>query len=351
MRPPGAPGAGDHDSTDERDIRARYDSTPRSDASWLDAARDYASTSEGHARLTAELEESVSLGDAAGGALLRAALLRGETLQAERSEAARLIASNRPRTLDQDEIMRTRDQFGVPTEQVLRDHAISHVLGALATMDGAENLVFFGGTALSRTLLPMLRLSEDIDLITFGERADTAARMERAIARGLRRSHGPVAWTPSLAAAQGADSAVLRVGERIQIRVQLMTADGYPQWPTERRVLIQRYADAPAASLTTFTPAAFVANKTAAWLDRRTPRDLYDLWALGEHGHIDPAAAQLFRLLGPTNGPVRPWMFETPPSEESWATALGHQGLIRISAAQALSDVRRMWSRVSPAGD
>jgi predicted nucleotidyltransferase component of viral defense system len=302
-----------------------------------------ASTPEGRVQLAAELEEAQALGDAERGARLRAALLRGETLQAEAAEAARLSAARRPRTIGQDEIERVRQQFGVATEQVLRDHAISHVLGALSTMDGVHELVFFGGTALSRTLLPMLRLSEDIDLITLGDRTEMAARIERVIARGLLRSHGPVVWTPGLADARGSDSAVLRIGERIQIRVQLLSAEGYPRWPTESRRLIQRYADAPAATLTTFTAPAFVANKTAAWLDRRTSRDLYDLWALGEHGHIGPEAARLFRLLGPTNGPVQPWMFETPPTAEAWNNALGHQGLIRIEAAQALAEVRRMW--------
>jgi hypothetical protein len=34
-------------------------------------------------------------------------------------------------------------EFGVSTEQVLRDHAISHVLGALTSMDGADDLVFW----------------------------------------------------------------------------------------------------------------------------------------------------------------------------------------------------------------
>lgn len=43
----------------------------------------------------------------------------------------------------------------------------SHVIAALAdlTEDGAQHVVFFGGTALCRTWCPDLRLSEEIDLL------------------------------------------------------------------------------------------------------------------------------------------------------------------------------------------
>lgn len=35
-------------------------------------------------------------------------------------------------------------RFGVSTEQVVRDHVISHALAAIATVD-TDDLVFFGG--------------------------------------------------------------------------------------------------------------------------------------------------------------------------------------------------------------
>ena len=41
--------------------------------------------------------------------------------------------------------------------QAERDHAISHALAALAASPVAQTLVFYGGTALSRTWLPRLR--------------------------------------------------------------------------------------------------------------------------------------------------------------------------------------------------
>lgn len=329
-------------------LLTRYEALSPSDPTWLDAAADYASTPQGRDRLGAEADEALSSGDVDAAARLRTALLRGEARRAAADEAARRRAAGRgPRTLGRDETARVMAEFGVSTEQVLRDHAISHVLGALTGMDGADDLIFFGGTALSRTFLPTLRLSEDIDLLAHGRRSDAAGRIEVAVARGLRRSHGEVAWVPRLSDTTGAEAAVLAIGERIQIRVQLLAADRYPAWPTERRDLVQRYADAPPASLRTLTAPAFAAAKAVAWAERHAARDLYDLWALGEHGHIDAEAADLFTRLGPTGGAVRSWMFDRAPDEGAWQAALGHQGVVRVSGGEALAVVRDRWEQAT----
>jgi predicted nucleotidyltransferase component of viral defense system len=83
------------------------------------------------------------------------------------------------------------EQFGVSEEQVRRDHAISVVLAALSD-SLREDLLFFGGTALSRTYLEAERLSEDIDLIALGKRTDVASRLVRTVERAVQRSHGRV---------------------------------------------------------------------------------------------------------------------------------------------------------------
>ncbi|WP_232661607.1 nucleotidyl transferase AbiEii/AbiGii toxin family protein [Pseudonocardia sp. TRM90224] len=75
--------------------------------------------------------------------------------------------------LDPDELARVAAQFGVDDHQVKRDHLISHTLAALSAEAG-EELIFFGGTALSRTILSNGRLSEDIDLIGVGNATSPA---------------------------------------------------------------------------------------------------------------------------------------------------------------------------------
>ena len=51
--------------------------------------------------------------------------------------------------------------FGVDLTQVRRDHLISHILAVLPEVLGLADAVFIGGTALCRTHLDGLRMSED----------------------------------------------------------------------------------------------------------------------------------------------------------------------------------------------
>ncbi|MQA35138.1 nucleotidyl transferase AbiEii/AbiGii toxin family protein [Modestobacter roseus] len=254
------------------------------------------------------------------------------------------MTPRRSRGLDAAEAAAVREQFGVADEQVLRDHAISHVLGALSAAGLHDDLVFFGGTALSRTFLPTLRLSEDIDLIASAPRGVIGPAIEAAVSTGLQRSHGTVSWLPPLAATRGPASSVLVVTDTISIRVQLLSATGYPRWPVELRPLEQRFSDAPPASMVTPTAAAFAGWKAAAWHDRSAARDLYDLWGLAAAGLIDREAARLFCEHGPTAGHVQPWMFDHAPSEAEWLTALGHQGRVQVGPVDARDTVRAAWT-------
>jgi hypothetical protein len=89
-----------------------------------------------------------------------------------------------------DEWSAVADEFGVDLEQVRRDHLISHVLAAIAEGVATDDLVFFGGTALSRTYLTDARLSADVDLTALVPRADVAGSARQR--RGLPLAHrGP----------------------------------------------------------------------------------------------------------------------------------------------------------------
>ncbi|MFV0372871.1 nucleotidyl transferase AbiEii/AbiGii toxin family protein [Microbacterium sp.] len=223
-------------------------------------------------------------------------------------------------------------RFGVSPEQVVRDHVISHALAAISTL-GTDRVVFFGGTALSRTLLAEHRLSEDIDLIALGDRRETGAAIQRVIERQFRRTLGTAVFTPGLGETRHPDPSVLAVG-RIRIQVQLLTSEGYPRWPTEVVDIEQRYTDAPDARLRVLTPAAFVAAKLAAWTDRRVSRDLYDLWALAQAGRINDEAAQLFGRHGQYTT-VENVSFVELPTNSAWQDSLGHQGFIKVSPEEA----------------
>ena len=93
-----------------------------------------------------------------------------------------------------DEIARYTSLFGVEPTQIQHDFVVSHVLSAIA--EHRDRIVFFGGTALSRTYLDGLRLSEDIDLLAIGSRAEVARMLDRAIGERLERRFGVVDADP-----------------------------------------------------------------------------------------------------------------------------------------------------------
>lgn len=246
--------------------------------------------------------------------------------------------------LDPEQAAAVAEQFGVPIEQVRRDHLLSHLLGALAAAV-ADRVVFFGGTALARTHLPHGRLSEDIDLIAVGSRSSVVRDVEATLARGVRREYGRLSWGPALSQTRGSQPAVLRTADGLALRVQLLDPTGYPPWPTEVRQLHQRYRDAPPAGLQVPTRAAFAASKAVAWYDRAAPRDLFDLWALAAIEALDEEAAALWVRLGPTGRPLDPEMFASAPDAASWRTQLSGQTRLSVTADEALTAVRRAWAR------
>ncbi len=234
------------------------------------------------------------------------------------------------------------NRFGVARAQVRRDHLISHVLAAIATRL-PDQVLFFGGTALSRTLVPEGRLSEDIDLIALTDRRSTAEALQRAVVSELRREYPGLVWQPTLTEVADVQPARIVTTDGLSVRVQLLNRTGYPSWPTERRSLEQRYTDAPPADLIVPTAAVFAAWKTVAWADRRASRDLFDLWSLAQAGLIDHNAADLYRRFGPTNKPPSANLFTTAPDQASWIRELAAQTRLVVTAEEALGTVRKAW--------
>lgn len=236
------------------------------------------------------------------------------------------------------------EQFGVSAEQVERDHLISHLL-AFLSRDFGDCIHFIGGTALARTHLPNGRLSEDIDLIAVDDRKSIATDLDAALRRALARTHGRLTLDPALGSVPDTRAAILRTSEGLTVRIQLLSSRKRTVWPTERRSLVQRYADAPAAELLVPTLPAFAASKTATWFDRRASRDLWDLWALDQIGAIDAEAGTLYRRLGPTNKPPALRDFTKAPTEADWRNQLAGQTRLTVSSRDALSAVHDAWAR------
>lgn len=251
--------------------------------------------------------------------------------------------------MDLDERDAVATRFGVSTEQVDRDHLISHLLGSISS-HFADRLHFIGGTALSRTHLSDGRLSEDIDLVAIGNRTALAQELDTALPRAVARSHGRLEWAPALAEVTNTSAAVLRSAAGLSVKIQLLSSRDRTVWPAEARELEQRYSDCPPARLLVPTLPAFAAAKTATWHDRRASRDLWDLWALSTIGGIDSTAGELYRRLGPTNRLPGPHLFDRPPHADDWTSQLAGQTRLTLTADRALKVVREAWAAVSQSG-
>jgi predicted nucleotidyltransferase component of viral defense system len=247
--------------------------------------------------------------------------------------------------LDPDELHDVAITFGVDEQQVLRDHLISHLLAAIS-VEAADELVFFGGTALARSLVPDGRLSEDIDLIASGSRQEIARHLTTVLPRSLRREFPGISWQRSLTDAKEPEPSVLRTTDGLAVRIQLLSSTGYPDWPTQRVALTQRYSDAAPATLDVPTAAGFAAAKAVAWHDRRASRDLWDLWALAGRGYLDAEAADLYARLGPTNRRPDPVDYADAPAQARWEGDLGGQTRLTVTAVEAAAAVAKAWERV-----
>ncbi len=238
--------------------------------------------------------------------------------------------------IDRSEIEALAARFGAPDSQIIRDHLISHVLAAIVDWADRDRVTFFGGTALCRTWLPDLRLSEDIDLLI--DSPTDGEHLRQHVSRRLRREFPNHEWS-RLGAQHQVETWTLSADE-LEVKVQFVQPrKGWERIPLVTEPTQLRYSDLPeSVALRVPTPSGFAAMKLMAWFDRHAPRDLYDLAALAGAGYIDgftPDTATLERRV--------PRMVES-----SWQTELGHQLADASTADQCLARVRVALDGLDP---
>lgn len=244
--------------------------------------------------------------------------------------------------LDFREAERVQKLFGATSAQVQRDHAISHVLAALGDIRG--EVVFFGGTALSRTFLTQGRLSEDIDLYSQDRQA---LCWELDQLPGLIGQEFPRAFW-GLHPSQTVDphAALLVCDTSIQIQVQILDSrsHGWQRIPTELTTIHQRYSDVNAAGLVVPTFDGFVTMKALAWLERGVPRDLFDLEGLSRVGPVTKTARDLIGYLA--GFPLTSGML-TRSVAGLWREELAHQTRLEISEHECMERLVEWWQAES----
>lgn len=236
--------------------------------------------------------------------------------------------------------------FGAPNSQILRDHLISHVIAAIADWPDQNRVTFFGGTALCRTWLPGLRLSEDIDLLL--DEPGDSTDIRGHVSRRLRRDFPNLEWT-LLGTQHELETWTLATAD-LDIKVQ------FAQWrfgwqdtiPTVTAGVQLRYSDLPeTVNMTVPDPSGFSAMKLIAWFDRFAPRDLFDLAALADASHISADATSMVKqIAGYTPTPQTLGTTVHRTLEETWQAELGHQLTNTRTAADCLSALRSALERL-----
>ncbi len=244
--------------------------------------------------------------------------------------------------LEQHELRRWTERFGVAPEQIRKDHLISHLLTGVAHSTVAERAVFFGGTALARTYLGDRRMSEDIDL--WAEPAqEILSILADELPRHLRREYPGIrieADSPT------AGNVVARDGTRVRLQVVAYDAAHHQCVRLEHRSIDLRYNDLPnEISLAVPTRPSFVAMKHLAWSERAAPRDLVDLAGLVAGGALDDEADAIVACLrgfGVRSHDVDRLLDRT---RRAWVVDLANQMGQPPDPDDALGTVREAWAR------
>lgn len=216
-------------------------------------------------------------------------------------------------------------RLGVDAMQVARDHLVSCILAWLAADQVAAHVTFIGGTALARTHLDGLRVSEDIDLLADDPRLVATAFADR-LAAGLRREYPGLSVSDPQPSPRGLMLLVDAPGTPpIQVQI-LATESAEAALATAVTPVSLRYARLPATvDLRVPTAASFVAMKIAAYRDRAEPRDLFDLARLADRGQVTAAAIDATRRLTSATPTAREFGHLPPRVRDRWHERLAHQ--------------------------
>jgi len=242
------------------------------------------------------------------------------------------------------DLQRRAAVLGIDERHVELDYVLQHLLAQLARDPG--ELIFRGGTALSRIYWPDFRISEDLDFIGEGDLLDLRGQAERAVGRAAEEMGFDVGldiagWRDDrLRAAVTWSSALGRDGELLIDVVRHQR----PGLPPASLPLDLRYPDLegePVPAIPVLQLREILANKWLMLGDRDEPRDLFDLWwALARAGARFEDIAVAHRA---TYGypPMSASMEHATRLERGWRQRLEHQLRDLPPFRGAMDEVRR----------
>ena len=192
----------------------------------------------------------------------------------------------------------------IPEAVLERDYCLSWFLLGLSRSTLRKRLLFKGGTALKKCYFPDYRFSEDLDFTLSEEAPFETIReeIEAAFAETYRASgvvfkyarddRHPHANSHTIYLAYEGPLGALPGGREVKTDITIREEVVFP---VEERPVLQGYKEyddiREHAAVRVYSLNEIAAEKVIAVSDRarNEPRDLYDLWYLSEHGHVDLA--------------------------------------------------------------
>jgi predicted nucleotidyltransferase component of viral defense system len=220
------------------------------------------------------------------------------------------------------EVRNRARRLGVDAGLIRKDHVLNHVLAGIAADPG--DLVFRGGTALSRAHWPDFRISEDLDFVTEGKLMQGSELVTRAVGKAAQGTGHDLRVE-----FDNPDSswmrAIIRWDEAL-VSVDLNRAER-PRLPTDLCDLDLPYsdlADEP-SQIDVVALEEILADKLYMLDDRQEPRDLFDLWygTCVKGVPFDEIAAVFKTKYG---GTPSLWRVDRAlKAERAWGERLAHQ--------------------------
>jgi predicted nucleotidyltransferase component of viral defense system len=180
--------------------------------------------------------------------------------------------------IDRRELLETARERGLTLAMVEKDYVLGWLLLGLS---GIRDLVFKGGTALSKIYFPRLwRLSEDLDFVFLGDFRAVADSLEGSFAKAQEASGIVFSLRNSFS---NPDYLQLKISYDAILARNWIKMDVTREAPIDRvaaRPLERAFTDYPPFKVRVESLEEIGAEKMRALVERKKSRDFYDVWHL-----------------------------------------------------------------------
>lgn len=186
--------------------------------------------------------------------------------------------------IDDNTIKRMSAERQLALDLIEKDYVLGWILKGISTSTICNNLIFKGGTALSKAYYPLnWRMSEDLDFTLVGgsEMEKISSRLKEELPKTVEDLSGgiklifkePYIKTNFLRVTVSFIGPITQHKTKIEVTKEEFIGDYYNR-------KINKSYDCPEFSLQTYTLDTILAEKLRSLIERTKIRDYYDAWRL-----------------------------------------------------------------------